>query len=239
MGLQPKTARVVRDGETVEVPLDQVTVGDVLLVRPGERIAVDGEVVDGSSYVDESMITCEPVPVAKTASAEVVGGTINKTGAFSFRATKVGADTVLAHIVRMVEAAQGAKLPIQALVDKVTAWFVPAVLAVAAVTFLAWLSLGPAPALTFALVNAVAVLIIACPCAMGLATPTSIMVGTGRAAEMGVLFRKGEALQTLRDAEMIALDKTGTRSEEHTSELQSLMRISYAVFCLKKQKNTK
>jgi len=213
MGLQPETARVLRDGETVEVPLDQVVVGDVLLVRPGEKIAVDGKVVEGSSYVDESMITGEPIPVAKAAGAEVVGGTINKTGAFSFRATKVGADTVLAQIVRMVEAAQGAKLPIQALVDKVTAWFVPAVLAVAAATFLLWILFGPAPALTFALVNAVAVLIIACPCAMGLATPTSIMVGTGRAAEMGVLFRKGEALQTLRDAEMIALDKTGTLTE--------------------------
>jgi Cu+-exporting ATPase len=210
LGLQPKTARVRRDGVTVEFPLDQVAVGDIVLVRPGERIAVDGEVVDGASYVDESMITGEPMPVAKAADAEVVGGTINKTGAFSFRATKVGADTVLAQIVRMVETAQGAKLPIQALVDKVTAWFVPAVLAMAALTFLVWLVLGPQPALTFALVNAVAVLIIACPCAMGLATPTSIMVGTGRAAEIGVLFRNGEALQTLRDAQIIALDKTGT-----------------------------
>ncbi|MEQ9641414.1 MAG: heavy metal translocating P-type ATPase [Alphaproteobacteria bacterium] len=210
LGLQPKTARVLRDGATIELPLDQVAVADIVLVRPGERIAVDGVVADGSSYVDESMITGEPMPVAKAAGAEVVGGTINKTGAFSFRATKVGADTVLAQIVRMVEAAQGAKLPIQALVDKVTAWFVPAVLAVAALTFLVWLIFGPQPALAFALVNAVAVLIIACPCAMGLATPTSIMVGTGRAAEIGVLFRKGEALQTLRDAQIVALDKTGT-----------------------------
>jgi len=210
MGLQAKTARVLRDGEPVELPLDQVLVGDILLVRPGDRIAVDGEVVDGSSFVDESMITGEPVPVAKAAGAEVVGGTINKTGAFTFRATKVGADTVLAQIIRMVEAAQGSKLPIQALVDKVTAWFVPAVIAVALLTCLVWLIFGPTPALTFALVNAVAVLIIACPCAMGLATPTSIMVGTGRGAEMGVLFRKGEALQTLRSAEIVALDKTGT-----------------------------
>ncbi|PAK11646.1 copper-translocating P-type ATPase [Burkholderia ubonensis] len=210
VGLQAKTARVVRDGETVEIPLDQVHVGDLVLVRPGDKVPLDGEVVDGSSYVDESMITGEPVPVAKGLGAEVVGGTINKTGAFTFRATKVGGDTVLAQIIRMVEQAQGAKLPIQALVDKVTAWFVPAVMLAAATTFLVWLIFGPTPALSFALVNAVAVLIIACPCAMGLATPTSIMVGMGRAAEMGLLFRKGEALQTLKGADVIAMDKTGT-----------------------------
>ncbi len=208
--LQAKTARVERNGEAVEIALDQVTVGDVVLVRPGEKIAVDGEVVEGASYVDESMISGEPVPVSKGVGAEVVGGTINKTGAFSFRVTKVGANTVLAQIIRLVEQAQGSKLPIQALVDKVTMWFVPAVMAAAALTFLAWLIFGPEPALTFALVNAVAVLIIACPCAMGLATPTSIMVGTGRAAELGILFRKGEALQGLRDVSVIALDKTGT-----------------------------
>lgn len=210
MGLQAKTARVVRDGETIEIPLADVHAGDTVLVRPGDRVPVDGTVVDGNSYVDESMITGEPVPVEKIAGADVVGGTINKTGSFTFRATKVGADTVLAQIIRMVEQAQGAKLPIQSLVDKVTAWFVPAVIAMAVLTFAVWLVFGPDPALTFALVNAVAVLIIACPCAMGLATPTSIMVGTGRAAEMGVLFRKGEALQTLRNAEIIAVDKTGT-----------------------------
>ena len=210
MGLQAKTARVLRDGEAIEVPLAEVRAGDVVQVRPGERLPVDGEVIEGSSYVDESMITGEPVPVAKGGGDEVVGGTINKTGAFSFRATKVGADTVLAQIIRMVEAAQGSKLPIQALVDRVTSVFVPIVMGIATLTFGIWLVFGPAPALTFALVNAVAVLIIACPCAMGLATPTSIMVGTGRAAEMGVLFRKGEALQTLRDAKVIALDKTGT-----------------------------
>ena len=210
VGLQAKTARVERNGETVEIALDQVTTGDVVLVRPGEKIPVDGEVVEGASYVDESMITGEPVPVSKGVGAEVVGGTINKTGAFSFRVTKVGANTVLAQIIRLVEEAQGSKLPIQALVDKVTMWFVPAVMAAAALTFLVWLIFGPDPALTFALVNAVAVLIIACPCAMGLATPTSIMVGTGRAAELGILFRKGEALQALRDVSVIALDKTGT-----------------------------
>ncbi|WP_082615886.1 heavy metal translocating P-type ATPase [Ensifer sp. Root278] len=210
MGLQAKTARLVRNGETIEVPLSDVHAGDTVLVRPGDRVPVDGSVIDGNSYVDESMITGEPVPVEKIAGSEVVGGTINKTGSFTFRATKVGADTVLAQIIRMVEQAQGAKLPIQSLVDRVTAWFVPAVIAIALLTFGIWLVFGPDPALTFALVNGVAVLIIACPCAMGLATPTSIMVGTGRAAEMGVLFRKGEALQMLRNAAVIAVDKTGT-----------------------------
>ena len=210
VGLQAKTARVERNGKALELPLDQVTTGDVVLVRPGEKVALDGEIVEGASYVDESMISGEPVPVHKAAGAEVIGGTINKTGAFSFRVTRIGANTVLAQIIRLVEQAQGSKLPIQALVDKVTMWFVPAVMAAAALTFLIWLIFGPTPALTFALVNAVAVLIIACPCAMGLATPTSIMVGTGRAAELGVLFRKGEALQALRDVSVIALDKTGT-----------------------------
>lgn len=213
VGLQPKTARVVRDGRTLDLALAEVRAGDTVLVRPGERVPVDGEVVEGSSFVDEAMITGEPVPVAKGVGTEVVGGTINKTGSFSFRATRVGGETVLAQIIRMVEQAQGAKLPIQALVDRVTAWFVPAVMAVSAATFLVWLVFGPDPALAFALVNAVAVLIIACPCAMGLATPTSIMVGTGRAAELGVLFRKGDALQTLRDATVIAVDKTGTLTQ--------------------------
>ncbi|MBM6581005.1 copper-translocating P-type ATPase [Microvirga sp. BT689] len=210
MGLQAKTARVVRGGEALEVPLEQVLAGDIVQVRPGEKIPVDGEVVEGSSFVDESMITGEPVPVQKAQGAEVVGGTINKTGSFTFRATRIGSETVLAQIIRMVEQAQGSKLPIQALVDRVTAWFVPAVMAAAALTFLVWLVFGPDPALTFALVNAVAVLIIACPCAMGLATPTSIMVGTGRAAELGVLFRQGEALQSLKEVGVVALDKTGT-----------------------------
>ncbi len=213
IGLQPRTAHIERDGAFVEMPIDQVRVGDLVQVRPGDRIPVDGEVVRGSSYVDESMISGEPIPVAKSAGAEVVGGTINKTGSFVYKATKVGADTLLAQIIRMVEAAQGSKLPIQALVDRVTAWFVPAVMAAALLTFFLWLAFGPEPALTFALVNAVSVLIIACPCAMGLATPVSIMVGTGRAAEMGVLFRNGEALQTLRGVDTVALDKTGTLTE--------------------------
>jgi len=210
IGLAPKTARVIRNGAASEVPLDQVRIGDIVQVRPGEKVPVDGEVVEGSSFVDESMITGEPVPVQKVEGSEVVGGTINKTGGFTFRATRIGADTVLSQIIRMVEQAQGSKLPIQALVDRITAWFVPAVMAAAALTFLVWLIFGPDPAATFALVNAVAVLIIACPCAMGLATPTSIMVGTGRAAELGVLFRQGEALQSLKEIGVVALDKTGT-----------------------------
>jgi len=210
MGLQAKSARVERNGEFVDVALEDVRVGDVIQVRPGDKVAVDGMVVRGSSYIDESMISGEPVPVTKGEGFEVIGGTINKTGSFTYRATKVGADTLLAQIIKMVETAQGSKLPIQAMVDKVTSWFVPAVMAAAALTFLVWLVLGPEPALTFALVNAVAVLIIACPCAMGLATPTSIMVGTGRAAELGVLFRNGEALQTLKGTQVVALDKTGT-----------------------------
>ncbi|WP_193940580.1 heavy metal translocating P-type ATPase [Parahaliea mediterranea] len=213
VGLQARTARVWRDGRAVEVAIDAVRPGDAVEVRPGERIPVDGEVVEGNSYVDESMISGEPMPVAKTPGSEVVGGTVNQQGALRVSATAVGGETVLSQIIRMVEQAQGSKLPIQALVDKVTLWFVPAVITAALVTFVVWLVTGPAPALTFALVNAVAVLIIACPCAMGLATPTSIMVGTGRGAEMGVLFRRGEALQALKDTRVVAVDKTGTLTE--------------------------
>ncbi|CUX28515.1 copper transporting ATPase [Agrobacterium deltaense Zutra 3/1] len=210
MSLQAKTARVERDGSTIDISPEDLVAGDIVVIRPGERLAVDGEVVEGSSYVDESMISGEPVPVEKTVGATVVGGTINKTGAFKFKATKVGADTMLSQIIRMVEEAQGSKLPIQLLVDRVTALFVPVVIAIAVLTFIVWAIFGPEPAYTFALVNAVAVLIIACPCAMGLATPTSIMVGTGRAAELGVLFRKGQALQELRSAQIVVVDKTGT-----------------------------
>ncbi len=208
--LQAKTARIMRDEREQDVAIAEVRLGDIVVIRPGERLPVDGEVVGGSSYVDESMITGEPIPVRKSAGDAVVGGTVNKTGAFRFRATKIGADTLLAQIVATMEAAQGSKLPIQALVDRVTMWFVPAVIAAALLTFAIWMIFGPSPALSLAIVNAVAVLIIACPCAMGLATPTSIMVGTGKAAEMGVLFRRGDALQALRDVTVIALDKTGT-----------------------------
>jgi Cu+-exporting ATPase len=208
--LQARTARVLREGGESEIAIEQVKVGDQVLVRPGEKIPVDGEVIEGASYVDESMVTGEPAPAAKSVGANVIGGTINRNGSLVFRAQKVGADTLLAQIVRMVEQAQGAKLPIQALVDRVTNWFVPAVIAVAALTFASWLLLGPSPALTYALINAVAVLIVACPCAMGLATPTSIMVGTGRAAELGILFRQGAALQGLSEVATVAFDKTGT-----------------------------
>jgi len=213
VGLQAKVAHVVREGRTVDIPITEVVLGDLVEVRPGERVPVDGEVTEGGSFVDESMITGEPIPVEKRAGSTLVGGTVNQNGALTLRATAVGGQTMLAQIIRLVEQAQGSKLPIQAVVDKVTLWFVPAVMLAAALTFLVWLVFGPSPALTFALVNAVAVLIIACPCAMGLATPTSIMVGTGRGAEMGVLFRKGEALQLLKDAQVVAVDKTGTLTE--------------------------
>ncbi|MCF7670457.1 heavy metal translocating P-type ATPase [Bacillus subtilis] len=210
LGLQAKTARVVRDGVAQDIPLEDVRAGDLVLVRPGEKVPVDGEITEGTSYIDESMITGEPVPATKNVGDTVVGGTVNKTGAFTYRATKVGSDMVISQIIRMVEDAQADKLPIQNLIDKVTTWFVPAVMLAAFATFLIWFIFGPEPAFTFALANAIAVLIIACPCAMGLATPTSIMVGTGRGAEMGVLFRRGDALQSLRDADIIAFDKTGT-----------------------------
>ncbi|WP_368344632.1 copper-translocating P-type ATPase [Pelagovum sp. HNIBRBA483] len=213
VGLQVKTARVLVDGEAKDVPTEALQVGDLILVRPGERIAADGEVVEGHGHIDESMITGEPVPVEKGVGAPVTGGTVNGPSALTIRATVVGQDTVLAQIIRMVEEAQGAKLPIQGLVDKITLWFVPAVMSVALLTVLIWLLVGPDPALTLALVAGVSVLIIACPCAMGLATPTSIMVGTGRAAEMGVLFRKGDALQALSSVGVVAMDKTGTVTE--------------------------
>lgn len=215
LNLQAKVARVIRDEQVIEIPAEDVQRGDILLVRPGDKIPVDGEVTSGESYVDEAMITGEPIPVHKSSGDEVVGGTINKTGSFRFVATKIGRDTVLAQIIKLVEEAQGSKVPIQALADKVVAVFVPVVLVIAAVTWGVWMLYGPEPALTFALVKAVAVLVIACPCAMGLATPTSIMVGSGKAAEMGVLFRKGEALQTLQSADIIAFDKTGTLTKGH------------------------
>ncbi|WIJ24432.1 heavy metal translocating P-type ATPase [Devosia sp. RR2S18] len=207
---QAKTARVQRNGGNVDLPIEEVVLGDLILVRPGEKIPVDGEIVEGSSHIDESMISGEPLPVSKSAGAQVIGGTLNTSGSFSFRATKVGADTMLAQIIRLVEEAQGGKLPIQRQVDKITGWFVPVVIGLAVLTFAGWTLFGPAPGYVLGLVNAVAVVIIACPCAMGLATPTAIMVGTGRAAELGVLFRKSEALQQLSGVSVIAFDKTGT-----------------------------
>ncbi len=213
LGLRPSTARVVRDGAEIDIPVDEVQRGDILMVRPGERIAVDGVVREGDSWVDESMITGEPVPVAKAKGAALVAGTVNGNGALKMRATAVGVETMLSRIIAMVEEAQGARLPVQDLVNKITAVFVPIVMVVATLTILAWLVFGPDPRLQYALVAGVAVLIIACPCAMGLATPTSIMVGTGRAAELGVLFRQGDALQALQGVEVVAFDKTGTLTE--------------------------
>ncbi len=210
IGLVPREARLLRDGQMIDVAIESVLPGDYVVVRPGEKIPVDGQITEGTPYIDEAMITGEPLPVTKAVGDRVTGGTINTTNSFTFVATHTGGDTVLARIIRMVESAQGAKLPIQAVVDRVTAWFVPAIMVCALLTFLVWLWLGPTPSLSYALVNAVAVMIIACPCAMGLATPTSIMVGTGRAAELGVLFRQGDALQRMRDVQVIAFDKTGT-----------------------------
>ncbi|WP_147082177.1 heavy metal translocating P-type ATPase [Methylobacterium haplocladii] len=213
LDLTPKTARVMRDGEEHDIPVAALQVSDRVRVRPGERIPADGRIVSGASWIDESMITGEPVPVRKAEGDLTVGGTLNTSGGFDLRVDKVGSDTVLAQIARMVEAAQGGKLPVQALVDRITLWFVPAVMAISATTFVAWLALAPSPAFGPALVHAIAVLIIACPCAMGLAVPVSIMVGSGRAAERGVLFRKGNALQALGDARVVAFDKTGTLTE--------------------------
>jgi P-type Cu+ transporter len=213
MHLQAKTARVVRDGVEIDVPIEDVRLGDVVLVRPGDRVPVDGQVTDGVSFVDESMITGEPVPVEKQAGSEVVGGTVNGTGALTVTATRVGGDTVLAQIIRMVEDAQSTKPPIQHLADKIASVFVPIALAVAVLTFFGWLLLGPAPALSFAFVTGVSVLLIACPCAMGLATPTAIMVGTGKGAELGVLIRNGAALEILAKVDTAVLDKTGTLTQ--------------------------
>ena len=212
-GLQARTARVVRGhgpDEEVDVPVEDVEVGDVIVVRPGEQVPVDGVVVAGESAVDESMITGESIPVTKRNGDEVIGATVNKTGSFRFRATRVGRETALAQIMRMVEEAQGSKAPIQRLADRISGVFVPAVIVIAAITFFVWLALGPEPAFTHALLNAVAVLIIACPCAMGLATPTSIMVGTGKGAERGILIKGGEALEEAHRLTIVVLDKTGT-----------------------------
>jgi P-type Cu+ transporter len=208
--LQPKTARVVRGGEEVDVPVEDVVVGDVVVVRPGEKIPVDGRVLSGESAVDESMITGESIPVTKREGDEVIGATMNTSGSFRLEVTRVGKDTALSQIMKLVEEAQGSKAPIQRLADRISGVFVPAVIGVAAVTFVVWLLLGPEPALTFALLNTVAVLIIACPCAMGLATPTSIMVGTGKGAESGILIKGGEALEGAHKLDTVVLDKTGT-----------------------------
>ena len=213
VALTPSEAVVEADGRAITRPVAQIVTGEVILIRPGARVPLDGEVIQGESFIDESMITGEPDPVAKAPGDAVTGGTVNGTGVLKARVTAVGPDTMLAQIVRMVEDAQGARLPIQALVDRITRVFVPIVLAIAAITILIWLAFGPDPALGLALVAGVSVLIIACPCAMGLATPTSIMVGTGRAAQLGALFRSGDALQSLQAARVIAFDKTGTLTQ--------------------------
>jgi Cu+-exporting ATPase len=210
LGLRPDTARVLRPGGEREVPVSEVVVGDLVRVRPGDRVPVDGVLIDGASAIDESMLTGESLPVEKRIGDRAIGATINASGSFVMRAERVGRDTALAQIVALVERAQGSKPPIQRVADRVTGWFVPAVLAIAAATFAAWLLFGPEPKLTYALTSAIAVLIIACPCAMGLATPTAIMVGTGKGAEHGILVRDGAALEDAQRITTVVLDKTGT-----------------------------
>jgi len=210
MGLQAKTARVIRDNVEMDIPVEEVLVGDTIQVRPGEKVPVDGVIVEGSSAVDESMLTGESLPVSKKSGDEVIGATLNKTGAFKFRATKVGKDTALAQIVKMVQDAQNSKAPIARLADTISGFFVPIVMILAVLTFVVWFDFGPQPQLVYGLVTAVSVLIIACPCALGLATPMSLMVGIGKGAENGILIRSGEALQTAQSIKTVVLDKTGT-----------------------------
>ncbi len=217
MGLQPRTARVIRDDEEIDIPLREVVPGDIVVVRPGEKVPVDGLVKEGYSWVDESMVTGESLPVEKRVGDKVIGATINKAGTFRFEATRVGKDTVLAQIIRLVQEAQGSKPAIARMADVIASYFVPAVLIIAVITFVVWLSWGPHPALTYAFLNFVAVLIIACPCSLGLATPTSIMVGTGKAAENGVLIRGAEALERAHQLNTIVLDKTGTLTKGEPS----------------------
>jgi Cu+-exporting ATPase len=213
MGLRARTARVLRDGREADVPIDEVVAGDTVIVRPGEKVPVDGVILDGNSAIDESMLSGESLPVEKTAGDTVFGATINRTGSFRLQATRVGSETALAQIVRLVEEAQGSKAPVQRLADAIASVFVPVVIAIAVADFIVWSLFGPQGAVIYATLNAVAVLIIACPCALGLATPTAIMVGTGRGAEMGVLIRNGEALETAQRVDTVVFDKTGTLTE--------------------------
>ncbi|MBI3167563.1 MAG: heavy metal translocating P-type ATPase [Chloroflexi bacterium] len=241
LGLQAKTARVIRDGKEMDIPVEEVLVGDVIQVRPGEKIPVDGVIVEGSSAVDESMLTGESLPVSKKKGDEVIGATLNKTGAFKFRATKVGKDTALAQIVKMVQDAQNSKAPIARLADTISGYFVPIVMILAVWTFVTWFAIGPQPQLVYALVTSVTVLIIACPCALGLATPMSLMVGIGKGAEHGILIRSGEALQTARAIQTVVLDKTGTitkgkpeltdtvLSEQSSVDGEQLLRLAASV----------
>ena len=223
IGLQAKTARVLRGGSETDIPIEEVEIGDIVIVRPGEKIPVDGVIKEGYSSVDESMVTGESMPVEKNVGDEVIGATINKTGSFRFEATKVGRDTMLAHIIDMVQTAQGSKPPIARLADLIASYFVPAVIGVATVTFIVWYLFGPEPSFTYAVLNFIAVLIIACPCSLGLATPTSIMVGTGKGAENGVLIRSGEALETAHKISTVVFDKTGTltKGEPEVTDLVS------------------
>jgi len=224
MGLQPKTARIIRDGKEVDIPVEEVLVEDTVVVRPGEKIPVDGIVKEGKSAVDESMITGESIPVKKRAGDEVMGATINKTGSFKFQATKVGKDTALAQIIKLVQDAQGSKAPIQRLADVISGYFVPIVISIAIATFVIWFNFGPFPSLTFALLTFVAVMIIACPCALGLATPTAVMVGTGKGADNGILIKGGESLETAHKLDTIVFDKTGTltKGEPEITDLISV-----------------
>lgn len=210
IGLQPKTAKIIRDGEEIEILIEEVKIGDLIVARPGEKIPVDGEIIEGSSEIDESMITGESMPVHKEKGDFIIGGTINKFGSFTFKSTKIGRDTVLARIIKLVEQAQGSKAPIQRLADLISSYFVPVTLAIAALTFIIWYFIGPQPAFNYALVNFVAVLIIACPCALGLATPMAIMVGAGNAAKKGILIKDAESLEIAHKINTIVLDKTGT-----------------------------
>lgn len=224
MGLQPKTARIIRKGKETDIPVEEVLVGDTVVVRPGEKIPVDGVVKEGKSAVDESMITGESIPVKKEPGDEVIGATINKTGSFKFQATKVGKDTALAQIIKLVQDAQGSKAPIQRLADVISSYFVPIVISFAIATFVIWFNFGPFPSLTFALLTFVAVMIIACPCALGLATPTAVMVGTGKGAENGILIKGGESLETAHKLDTIVFDKTGTltKGEPEITDLVSI-----------------
>lgn len=228
IGLQAKTARVVRDGQEVDIPAEEVAIGDLVVLRPGEKAPVDGVVKEGYSSVDESMVTGESIPVEKKVGDDVIGATINKTGTLKFEATKVGKDTMLSQIIKMVEEAQGSKPPIARLADVIASYFVPVVIGIAVLTFIIWFFFGPAPALTYAVLNFVAVLIIACPCALGLATPTSIMVGTGKGAENGVLIRGGEALETAHKLNAIVMDKTGTLTKGEPSVTDIFPSNSYS-----------
>ena len=228
IGLRPKTARVKREGKEIDIPVEEVLVGDVIIVRPGEKIPVDGIITDGKSSVDESMITGESMPAKKEAGDEVIGATINKTGSFQFRATKIGKDTALAQIIKLVQDAQGSKAPIQRLADVIAGYFVPIVISIAIVTFVVWFNFGPSPALTFALLNFVAVMIIACPCALGLATPTAVMVGTGKGAENGVLIKGGESLETAHKLDTVVFDKTGTLTKGEPEVTDIIVFNSYS-----------